>query len=425
MVVKFRIYIMVFMTSHIIGQNEVCFEIEQNPNSSDPAFQCFTKYVNVLDCFEVFAQQNVSDEKVLHVAAVAAELLDNDEDGVVDDEMLFFELHSQQALMPVFTFDGNSCMENFEDNYEGEGVSAVLFRNEIDPNQPGHWGDDATVEEVLHTINHVGHVSIFPNVFGLSPNSSTMSDAMDIARGGQFLEVPDNYPEEAWYHYDDWTCDYECMAIEYLYWCIVTDMGILNDPQTCAGIANEWEPCSPELFETTDVIMHSVVNNPNYLLPQLAPDGNYCPENALEIPIAFNEGWNLVGLPVVLENTEYQNIFPESIDGTLYSFNNGYIQESELINGSGYWIRFENSGNVTITGNGLSQLIIELNQGWNLISGITWEILLENVDDPENLIIPGTFYTYSVGYDQVNSFQPGNGYWLRSTEPGSITLNQN
>ncbi|MDP6684657.1 MAG: hypothetical protein QGH24_01790 [Candidatus Marinimicrobia bacterium] len=413
------------MTSHIIGQNEVCFEIEQNPNSSDPAFQCFTKYVNVLDCFEVFAQQNVSDEKVLHVAAVAAELLDNDEDGVVDDEMLFFALHSQQALMPVFTFDGNSCMENFEDNYEGEGVSAVLFRNEIDPNQPGHWGDDATVEEVLHTINHVGHVSIFPNVFGLSPNSSTMSDAMDIARGGQFLEVPDNYPEEAWYHYDDWTCDYECMAIEYLYWCIVTDMGILNDPQTCAGIANEWEPCSPELFETTDVIMHSVVNNPNYLLPQLAPDGNYCPENALEIPIAFNEGWNLVGLPVVLENTEYQNIFPESIDGTLYSFNNGYIQESELINGSGYWIRFENSGNVTITGNGLSQLIIELNQGWNLISGITWEILLENVDDPENLIIPGTFYTYSVGYDQVNSFQPGNGYWLRSTEPGSITLNHN
>ena len=71
------------------AQNEVCFEIESNPNLNDPAFQCFSKYINVLGCFEVYAQQNISDEKVLHVAAIAAELLDNNEDGVVDDEMLF------------------------------------------------------------------------------------------------------------------------------------------------------------------------------------------------------------------------------------------------------------------------------------------------------------------------------------------------
>lgn len=425
MKISISISILIFLTRMIHAQNEVCFEIEPNPNSSNPAFQCFSKYVNVLDCFEVYAQQNVSDEKVLHVAAVAAELLDNNEDGVVDDMILSYELQNSQALIPVFTFDGNSCMENFEDNYEGDGVSAVLFRNEIDPTQPGHWGDDATVEEVIHTINHVGHVSIYPDIFGLSPNSSIMSDAMDIARGGQFLEVPNNYPEDAWYHYDDWTCDYECMAIEYLYWCIVTDMDILNDPQTCAGIANEWEPCSPELFETTDVIMHGVVNNLNYLLPQLAPDGNYCPENALEISMAYNVGWNLIGLPVVLENADYQNIFPECVDGTLYSFNGGYIQENELINGSGYWLRFENSGNVTITGNGLNQLVIELIQGWNLISGISWEILLENLDDPENLIISGTVYTFENGYIQIDSLQPGDGYWLRSLGIGTITLNQN
>ena len=54
---------------------------------------------------------------------------------------------------------------------------------------------------------------------------------MDVARGGQFIQHPGNYPPEAWYHYDDYTCDYECMAVEYLYWCIVTDMGILSDNQ--------------------------------------------------------------------------------------------------------------------------------------------------------------------------------------------------
>ena len=75
-------------------------------------------------------------------------------------------------------------------------MSAVLWRNEIDPNQPGHWGADASVEEIIHTINHIGHVELYPEIFGIQPNSSVMSDAMDIARGGQFINHPDEYPEE-------------------------------------------------------------------------------------------------------------------------------------------------------------------------------------------------------------------------------------
>ena len=265
----------------LLSQNEVCFDIESNPNPNNAALNCFSKYIRVLDCFDIYAQSGISDDKVLHAAAVAAELLDNDEDGIVDDQALKNRLSNSGALMPIFTSDGNSCMDSFEDNYNGNGVSAVLFRNEIDPSQPGHWGDDASVEEILHTINHVGHVYLYSNDFNIFPNSSTMSDAMDIARGGQFLNVPNNYPEEAWYHYDDWTCDYGCMAIEYLYWCIVSHMGILDDVQTCNGIDNEWELCTPELFESTDVIMYGLITNPEFKIPQLAPDGNYCPNQVI------------------------------------------------------------------------------------------------------------------------------------------------
>ena len=184
--------------------------------------------------------------------------------------------------MPIFSSEWSQAIDDFMDNYNGDGVSAVLFNFEIDPSQPGHWGDDASVEEILHTINHVGHVELFPDVFGLNSNSSIMSDAMDIARGWQFINIPDEYPEEAWYHYDDWTCDYQCMAIEYLFWCIVSHMGILDDLATCNGIDNEWELCTPELFQFTDVAMFSVLTNLEYKLPQLAPDGNYCPNDILE-----------------------------------------------------------------------------------------------------------------------------------------------
>ena len=58
------------------------------------------------------------------------------------------------------------------------------------------------------------------------------------------------------------------MAVEYLYWCIVTNMGILDDPLTCQGIANEWEPCTPELFEMVDTLMFNLVTNSDNKLPQ-------------------------------------------------------------------------------------------------------------------------------------------------------------
>ena len=264
----------------LFSQNEVCFEIEDNPNPNHPAFSIFSKYVNVLDCIHVYAESNITDEKVLHVAAVAAELLDNDEDGNVDDPLIEASLIELNTIIPVFQSENGNSIDTFFDNLEDDGcLGAVLFRNEIDPSQPGHWGDDATVEEVLHTINSCGHVEVYPSLYALEPNSSDLTDAMDMARGGQFINIPDPYPDEAWYHYDDWTCEYDCMAMEYLYWCIVTNMGILADAQTCAGIADEWEPCTPELFESTDTLMFNLVTNPENKLPQLAPDGNYCPAN--------------------------------------------------------------------------------------------------------------------------------------------------
>jgi len=263
-----------------IAQNTVCFTIEANPNPNDLALSPFTKYVDVLGCFSIYAENTISDARVKHAAAVAAELLDNNEDGIVDDPLIAAQLANKNALMPLFFQDGNSAMNTFEYNYNGDGVSAVLFNDEIDPSQTGHWGSDATVEEIMHTINHVGHANVYSNTFSLGPNSSLMSTAMDSARGGQFMTIPNPYPSSAWYHYDDQTCDYECMMIEYMYWALVSNMGVLDDAQTASGIANEWEAYSAILLQSMDVLMYSLITDSQYKLPQLAPDGNYCPSSS-------------------------------------------------------------------------------------------------------------------------------------------------
>ena len=272
-----KIFLIIF-TLPIFGiaQNTVCFTIDPNPINGI-AFSGFTKYIDVLGCFFIVAESTIPNAKVLHAAAVAAELLDNNEDGIVDDPLIESQLQNEQAFMPIFSSEGSNAENLLFSNYNGNGASAVLYNNEMDPSQTGHWGDDATVEEVIHTINHVGHTNIYHNAFSMQPNSSLMSDAMDVARGGQFMTVPNPYPPSAWYHYDDWTCDYECMMIEYMYWAIVSYMGVLDDAQTALGISNEWEPYNATLLQSMDTLMYNLITDPQYKLPLSSPDGNYCP----------------------------------------------------------------------------------------------------------------------------------------------------
>ena len=323
------IFCFLLVSHFLFAQNTVCFEIEEN-NSGIQALDLFPKYVNVFDCIHIYAEQSISDQKVLHAAAIAAELLDNNEDGVIDDDNVKDALMSLYTIMPLFSYEGSNAEDMLFDSFEelmdnnNFCAGAVLYNNEIDPSSPGFWGDDASVEEILHTINACSHVEIYPDVFGLAPNSSEMSDAMDVARGGQFLSIPSQYPEEGWYHYDDWTCDYECMAMEYLYWCIVANMGLLDNNMICSGISNEWELCTAEEFENTDVLMHAIITNPEYKIPQLAPDGNYCPNNTILLEDTLNR--SLIKTIDILGRDNQSNIFYLEI------YDDGSIEKKYILN---------------------------------------------------------------------------------------------
>ena len=79
------------------------------------------------------------------------------------------------------------------------------------------------------------------------------------------------------------------MAIEYIYWAQVSNMGILDNQETCEGIFNEWEPCSRTLLESMDPLIFKLVTDPTYKLPQNAPDGVYLPATSVE-----NHSWGRI-----------------------------------------------------------------------------------------------------------------------------------
>ena len=146
-------------------------------------------------------------------------------------------------------------------------------------------------------------------------------------------------------------------------------------------------------------------------------------ESPISITVGHNTGWNLVGLPVITGASNYQEIFPESILGTLYFFDGGYISGTDLTNGEGYWLRFPNEDFSIITGIPIYDLMINLNYGWNLISGISTNLDISEILDPDGIIIPGALYSFnSGGYFNPGTLEPGNGYWIRANISGTITI---
>jgi len=145
--------------------------------------------------------------------------------------------------------------------------------------------------------------------------------------------------------------------------------------------------------------------------------------NEITLMVDYVSDWNMVGLPLFVENSNQTIIFPEAVEGTLYSFSGGYVQEVELTPGVGYWLRFPFAGLTQVTGEPTEGLSISLNTDWNLISGISSPLDVNNIIDTDNLIIPGTLYGFQEsGYTSAEIIYPGYGYWVRSSGEGEITL---
>ena len=83
---------------------------------------------------------------------------------------------------------------------------------------------------------------------------------------------------------------------------------------------------------------------------------------------------------------------------------------------------FGDETNTQITGTEISTAEIQLFGGWNLVTGISTPVQLENIVDPENLIISGTVYGFQESYVQVEILYPGKGYWLKSSWNGIIIV---
>jgi hypothetical protein len=252
----------------------------------------FAKRVDVFG-IPLHATSEAPDEKVLHAASVLAQYLDNDANGAPDSSQLIAALVGNDArlFMAVDRDELDEIFNRIEAAHPGTMDKTAWWLNPDGITVPDSiWQDlqseetvlledrvnefDGALEEVLHLISHVGLANAYPEAFAEAPGSR-LANAMDKARGGQFLDVPARYPNEALYSYYDETCVYQCQATEYLYWGLTSLLGAQAAPERLAEIGEEWRLNTPELLASGDPDVYALLADPQYALPTVLPDGNY------------------------------------------------------------------------------------------------------------------------------------------------------
>jgi len=238
--------------------------------NTDSGFTGLSKKVTVFG-IPIYAVATVDDTKLLHAANLMAQYIDNNEDGTIDNQAVVDAMLSNNAFMFMWKSESDQNTVSMPDNAEGQD----LGNDETIPawHTNGHTGQfDAALEEVWHIITHAGYASAYPSIFGEGVGTS-LSNAMDIARGGNFITIPNPYPNGAWYTYDDATCTYDCMTTEYIYWSMSSILGA--QANRLDEISQEWDLNTNTLVQSSDTAVYSLLTDPQYKFPTVLPDGTY------------------------------------------------------------------------------------------------------------------------------------------------------
>jgi len=228
---------------------------------------------------KIFATEGVSDDKFNHAVNIMAEYLDNNEDGIADNKSVVKKMIELDATMVLFKNEEeeNQIMSNNEmifNSLKNEDSLQNLYDEEINIDGSKFGQFDASYEEILHLITHVGYANVYPKTLG-EIQGTKIANAMDVARGGTFIKVPESYPATAWYSYYDETADYGTMITEYVYWALTSILGAQNFDGRYEEIKEEWKLNTLEKVKDKDTRIYNILTDEKYKFPKILPDGKY------------------------------------------------------------------------------------------------------------------------------------------------------
>lgn len=143
--------------------------------------------------------------------------------------------------------------------------------------------------------------------------------------------------------------------------------------------------------------------------------------NEISMTIGVRDRWNLLSVPVAVRDYVKSTLFPTSVTDA-YAFEGGYAAIGVLDNGSGYWTKFNDPGEIAFDGLPLLDQQINVSEGWNLIGSLSVPISISQIHSVPPGIQSSQFFGYDGNYIKADSIQPGKGYWVKMQQAGTLVL---
>jgi hypothetical protein len=139
--------------------------------------------------------------------------------------------------------------------------------------------------------------------------------------------------------------------------------------------------------------------------------------------ISYNttNGWNLMSIPLIVSDYRKIILFPTALSDA-FMYYGSYNAEDTLMNGYGYWLKYGNDTTFFIDDYKLLSATIDVLNGWNMLGSLSYPIPVSSIESNPPGMITSDIFGYNGNYFVEDSIRPGNGYWIKVSGNGELTL---
>jgi hypothetical protein len=137
------------------------------------------------------------------------------------------------------------------------------------------------------------------------------------------------------------------------------------------------------------------------------------------IGTTLRTGWNLVSVPLVVDDWSTTALFPGMLTPA-YGFENSYVEKSIMEMGKGYWLKMPAPSAASFKGEKRASGVIDLVAGWNLVGPLEAEVSASALQSTPPGILVSSFFGFDGAYFPATTLLPGHGYWIQSSQSGTL-----
>lgn len=141
----------------------------------------------------------------------------------------------------------------------------------------------------------------------------------------------------------------------------------------------------------------------------------------VDVPVTMNAGWKLLSVPVLAEDMSTGALYPGAVSEA-FAYDAGYVVQSVLVNGEGYWVKFDDIDSYTLTGETALTMDLGVGAGWNIIGPNDLAVPVAGITSTPEGIITSNLFSYDSGYLAADVLNPGEGYWVKTSQAGTLHL---